>query len=107
MSPRSILSIRNCDVERVLIGRPTSHKHLRVILFLKDGNIIILHEATIANIVRAFVTIKTHPIIEAIELRGTYLRQRKAGYAEYQLLETNRSYKDISEEIDNIITGHE
>ena len=96
--------IRNCDVQRVLIGIPKSHKHLRVAIFLNDNTILVFHEATMANIVRAFITVKTHPLAEAVELQSTKLKQRKKGFAEYQLLEIERPAKDISEELLNIIT---
>jgi len=53
--------IRNEDIETVLIGVPKGHKHLRVCMKLKDNSAMIFQEATIANILRAYVTIKTHP----------------------------------------------
>ena len=52
--------IRNEDIETVLIGVPKGHKHLRVCMKLKDNSAMIFQEATIANILRAYVTIKTH-----------------------------------------------
>lgn len=60
--------IRNEDIERVLIGVPKGHKHLRVYMKLKDAALI-LQEATIANILRAYLTIKTHSTIRAQELK--------------------------------------
>ena len=96
--------IRNRDVRRVVIGIPGSHKHLRIAIFLNNNTVLVFHEATMANIVRAFVTVKTHPLVEAIELRNVKLEQRKKGFAEYPLLEVKRSAKDISEELLNIIT---
>ena len=53
--------IRNEDIETVLIGVPKGHKHLRVCMKLQDNSAMIFQEATIANILRAYVTIKTHP----------------------------------------------
>ena len=53
--------IRNEDIETVLIGVPKGHKHLRVCMKLKDNSAMIFQEATIANILCAYVTIKTHP----------------------------------------------
>lgn len=43
-------------------------------------------EATIANLVRAYISIKTHPALSKIILGGTKLDERKDGYAEWQLL---------------------
>jgi len=96
--------IRNCDVQRVVIGIPKSHKHLRIAIFLNNDMVLVFHEATMANIMRAFITVKTHPLVEAVELQSVKLEQRKKGFAEYQLLEVKRSAKDISEELLNIIT---
>ena len=61
MSIDHIRIIRNEDIEIVLIGVPKSHKHLRVCMKLKDNSAMIFQEATIANILCAYVTIKTHP----------------------------------------------
>jgi len=99
MSPIRI--IRNEDIETVLIGVPKSHKHLRVCIKLKNNSTMIFQEATMANILRAYVTIKTHPKIEAQELkmRMTDKTSQKQGYALHQLLETSRSQEEIEEEL--------
>jgi hypothetical protein len=36
---------------------------------LKDNSAMIFQEATMANILRAYVTVKTHPTIKAQELK--------------------------------------
>ena len=97
--------IRNEDVKQVLIGAPKGHKHLRVCLKLKNNKTLIFQEATIANILRAYITIKTHPIIKALELETQTLptNAKKEGYAEHQLLETPRKEDDIKEEISKIL----
>jgi hypothetical protein len=96
--------ICNEDVKRVLLGTPKNHKHLRISIML-DGECLIFSEATIANILRAFVTIKTHPQIMAIELREAILHQyRRVGYAEHQLIETERGHEEIEEELRSIIS---
>ncbi len=93
--------IRNEDVERVLIGIPKKHKHLRLYMKLKDDTALIFQEATIANILRAYLTIKTHPTIRAQELEMHVLDKtsRKQGFALHQLLETSRSQEEIEEEL--------
>lgn len=93
--------IRNEDVERVLIGVPKGHKHLRVCMKLKDNSAMIFQEATIANILRAYVTIGTHPKIKAQELKMHVLGEtpQKQGYALHQLLETSRNQEEIEEEL--------
>jgi hypothetical protein len=60
--------IRNEDVTKVLVGPPEGHKHLRIAMKLKNGQVLIFQEATIANILRAYTTVKTHPKIRALEL---------------------------------------
>ena len=95
--------VRNCDVKRVLVGVPKGHQHVRVVLELKQGIIIELQEATISNILRAFVTVKTHPLVKAMELVGVKLEKRKPGYAEYQLIESNKPDDEVQEELLEIL----
>lgn len=93
--------IRNEDIEKVLVGVPKGHKHLRVCMKLKNNSAMILQEATIANILRAYVTIGTHPKIKAQELKMYVLGEtsQKQGYALHQLLEISRSQEEIEEEL--------
>ena len=97
--------VRNEDVEKVLIGVPEDHKHLRVCTKLKAGTILIFQEATIANISRAYVTLKTHPSVQAQELRTKPLteEQRKEGYATHQLIETSRDSSEVKKELKEIL----
>ncbi len=97
--------IRNEDLEKVLMGVPNEHKHLRVCMKLKSGTILIFHEATIANILRAYVTLKTHPSIQAQELTMKTLTedQRKEGYATHQLIETPRESSKVNTELKEIL----
>jgi len=101
---KSAFIIRNADIKRVLIGIPKGHKHYRCIIELKTGQILVLQEASIANIVRAYVIVKTHPQKQAIELQCKELRDRKPGFAEYQLLEIERTEEKIQEELGKIIS---
>ncbi len=84
------LTIRNEDVKELFIEVPEGHQHLRTTLVLQNGTRIVLQEATVANLVRAFVTIKTHPVITRLHLKGQRIEQRKEGFAQWQLLETDR-----------------
>lgn len=79
--------IRNEDVKAVTMEVPEGHRHLRTALLFNDGTELILQEATVANLVRAYVTIKTHPAVNKVHLSGMKLSDRKEGYAEWQLLE--------------------
>lgn len=71
----------------MLVGPPDGHRHVRAIIRLSDGAEIVLQEAAVAAIVRAFVTIKTHPATENMRLVGRNVDDRKNGFAEWQLLE--------------------
>jgi len=98
--------IRNEDIEKVLIGVPKGHKHLRVCMKLKNNSTMIFQEATMANILRAYITIKTHPMIKAQELKMHVLGEtpQKQGYALHQLLETSRSQEEIEEELTQFLS---
>ena len=93
--------IRNEDLEKVLMGVPKGHKHMRIYMKLKNGTILIFQEATIANISRAYITLKTHPSIQAQELKMKALtvEQRKEGYAKHQLIETSRDSSEVETEL--------
>jgi hypothetical protein len=95
----SIRIIRNEDIEVVLIGVPKGHKHLRVCMKLKNNSAIIFQEATVANILRAYVTVKTHPKMKAQELKMHVLGEtsQKQGYALHQLLEIPGSQEETEE----------
>jgi predicted hydrolase (HD superfamily) len=97
--------IRNEDVEKVLIGVPKGHKHLRVYLKLRDDSGLIFQEATIANILRAYVTVTTHPVTRAQELKMQTLSKtlQKRGFARHQLLQTSRSQEEIEEELEKLL----
>lgn len=79
--------IKNEDVKELLVEIPEGHKHVRATIALQDGMAITLQEATIANLVRAYTNIKTHPTAISVRLTGRKLQDRKDGYAEWQLTE--------------------
>ncbi len=97
--------VRNEDVIKALIGVPKGHKHLRVCIELKNGTTLIFQEATIANIARAYITLKTHPSVQAQELRMKTLtaRQRKEGYATHQLIETPKNSNEVKTELKELL----
>lgn len=97
--------IRNQDVKRVLIGMPKGHKHLRICIELKNEISLIFQEATIANISRAYITVKTHPHIRAQELRMKManVEQLKEGFAKHQLFETAKTNEEIEEELETLL----
>ncbi len=79
--------LRNEEVTGLVAEIPEGHRHLRTTLTLADGSALTLQEATVAAIVRAYVAIKTDPSRTRVALQGRRLAERKAGYAEWQLLE--------------------
>jgi hypothetical protein len=79
--------LRNEDVTEILAEIPEGHLHLRTEVTLADGSSITLQEATVAAIVRAYVSVKTDPLRNRVILRGRKVSDRKDGYAEWQLLE--------------------
>jgi hypothetical protein len=81
------MQIRNEDIKEVITEIPEGHKHIRTKIVLQDGTELIFQEAAIANLVRAYITIKTHPSKTSVSLKGRELQDRKPGYAEWQLLE--------------------
>lgn len=79
--------LRNEDVSEIVAEIPTGHRHLRTTITLSDGSSFTLQEATMAALVRAYVSIKTDPQRRRIRLIGRSLPVRKREYAEWQLLE--------------------
>ncbi len=79
--------IRNEDIRQVIAEIPPGHRHLRTTVTLADGTELVFQEAAIANIVRAYIRVKTHPTTTRVVLNGERLAARKEGYAEWQLLE--------------------
>lgn len=84
---RRKVNIRNEDIREVLAEIPEGHRHIRTTVVLHDGTQLVFQEAAVANMLRAYVTVKTHPQKTAVRLRGQRLEQRKEGYAEWQLIE--------------------
>ncbi len=80
-------NFHNEDIKELIAEIPEGHKHLRTKIVLQDGTELIFQEATIANLLRAYITVKTHPQIIKVVLRGKKLSGRKKGYAEWQLVE--------------------
>jgi len=95
---------RNEDVRRIIAFIPPGHRHIRILIEFNDQRIV-LQEATIAAIVRAYIDIATHPSRKAVEMisRKMDTNERKPSYAEHQLVETNRSEEDILKEVAEIL----
>ncbi|MEM0094111.1 MAG: hypothetical protein QW753_07075 [Thermofilum sp.] len=89
--------VRNEEVSRIVAFIPPGHTHVRLILELGDQTLI-LQEATVAAIVRAYISITTHPLRRAVELAAAKPSARKPGYAEHQLLETGKPEEEVLRE---------
>ncbi len=78
--------ITNEEVKSLTTEIPAGHKHLRTTIELHDGRTFTFQEATIANLVRAYIEVKTHPVSTSVRYTGRNLSTRKDGYAEWQLI---------------------
>lgn len=81
--------LANADIREIELAVPPGHRHLRAILRLAGGEELVLQEATVASLVRAYVSVKTHPTRTGIRLVGRSLtaEEVKEGFADWQLLE--------------------
>lgn len=94
---------RNSDIVKIAAFIPPCHKHLRLIIVTKD-QAIVLHEATVAAIARAYIDIISHPTRRAVELIQARLgEERKSGYAEYQLVESGRPEAKVVDELSTFL----
>ncbi len=88
---------QNHDIIRVVLGVPQGHQHIRTIIETEHERFI-FQEATIANIVRAYITQMTHPLQLGVELILKEI-DGKEGYARYQLLESLKTSMQIQIEM--------
>ncbi len=82
-----MMDIANEEVSEVVVEIPEGHRHVRIRILLVDGTELVFREATMANIARAYLTVKTDPRKSSVRMVGRKLAERKAGYAEWQILE--------------------
>jgi len=96
---KEIKVYRNSDIVKVVAFIPPCHRHLRLVLITKE-QVIVLHEATVAAIVRAYIDITTHPTRRAVEYGQVKLERnlKKPGYADHQLIETGKTDIEIINE---------
>ena len=94
----------NEEVRRIIAFIPPGHHHVRLILELADKTII-LQEATVAAIVRAYASTALHPTRRAVELVHHVLspRDKKHGFASHQLIESGRREEEVLEEATRIL----
>ena len=51
--------ISNEEVKELTAEIPEGHKHVRTTIVLQDGKEFTFQEATVANLVRAYISVKT------------------------------------------------
>ena len=95
--------ITNEDIESALLAVPEGHRHLRLALTTRDGNTIVLQEAALAAIVRAYTTVKTHPVRRAVKMVSGKPAGLKKGYAKDQLIEVDAPDEEVESEITRLI----
>ena len=93
----------NNDVENAILAVPQGHQHLRLAFTTRSGDTIILQEATVAAIARAYTTVKTHPVKKAVKLESVKPVGLKKGYAEDQLVEVMEDEKQIIAELSELL----
>ncbi len=83
--------LANSDILELTVAVPPGHHHLRATLRLRSGEEFVLQEATLASLARAYLTVKTHPVKEALRLVGCSVDApvKKEGFADWQLLESD------------------
>jgi hypothetical protein len=96
--------LRNQNICRVIIGVPQGHQHIRTIIETKHERLI-FQEATIANIVRAYIILKTHPTQLGVELLLKEITG-KEGFTRFQLLESRKPSTEIQTEMAQLITNN-
>jgi hypothetical protein len=94
----SSIVVRNEDVERIQAFIPEGHRHVRVAVRFRCGLVLILQHATLDALTRAFLSVSLHPTRKATELVGDILRNRKPGFAKYQLIESGRDEEEVVNE---------
>ncbi len=95
----SALLLRNRSVQRVVVGVPEGHAHVRARIETATGDVITLQEATLAALCRAFVDVSTHPRRHAVELISAPVTDGKAGFAQWQLLEAATAEEELRREL--------
>jgi len=101
MSENNVKIYKNEDVIEIVAAIPRGHYHTRFLIKFKDQEIL-LQEATVAALMRAYAIVATHPTRKGIVLQKKVLdkKEKKLGFAYVQLLE-----KPGSEEAIDIISS--
>jgi hypothetical protein len=99
----SMKIIKTDDVASAILAVPEGHRHLRLLLTTKDGETIVLREATVAAIARAYTAVKTHPVRRAVKMVSVKPDELKDGYAKDQLMEVDAPDEEVAAEMTRIL----
>jgi hypothetical protein len=91
--------LRNRSVQRIVVGIPEGHQHVRARIETAAGDVITLQEATLAALCRAYIDVTTHPRRHAVELVSAPLTDAKEGFASWQLLEASTAEEELRREL--------
>jgi hypothetical protein len=81
--------IHNEDIKELIAEIPEGHKHLRTMIVLQDGTEFVLQEAAIANLVRVYIMVKTHPVKRKVTLKARAFLKEKMAMQNGNLLRKN------------------
>ncbi len=100
--------LRNKDVKFIIAFIPPGHRHVRVVLGF-DDEVIVLQQATIDALIRAYAEVALHPRRVAVKLINKRLskHERKEGFSEYQLLEVSEGEEQVLREALQIYYGND
>jgi hypothetical protein len=93
------LTITNDALKQALMAVPAGHRHIRLVITTREGDTVVLQEAAVAAIVRAYTSIKTHPSRRAVKLVSRTPEGLKEGYAKDQLIEEEVADEEVVAEI--------
>jgi len=95
---------RNEEVTEIIAAIPRGHYHVRLAIVLND-QVIVLQEATVAAIVRAYSFVAIHPTRKGVILRCKKLEkhEKKHGFAQYQLIEEPDSEEEAINMIEKLL----
>jgi len=104
MSENNVKIYKNEDVIEIVAAIPRGHYHTRFLIRFKDQEIL-LQEATVAALMRAYAIVAAHPTRKGIVLQKKVLdkKEKKLGFAYVQLLEKPGSEKEAVDIISSII----
>ncbi len=95
--------LKTNDVVRVIAFIPPGHTHTRVLIETSDGDAIVLQQASVDALIRAYVAVALHPQRVACELTLRELTlHRKHGFARWQLVESARSEDEVLRDAMNL-----